>query len=66
MYRALAEGDSSALFGRVWTPDPGQNGYRLWRTAGERDWRDLLGLMAAYRALHRGAMAENMDLWKAA
>ena len=66
LYRALAEGDSSALFGRVWTQDPGQNGYRLWRTAGERDWQDLLGLMAAYRALHRGAMAENMDLWKAA
>ena len=66
LYRVLAEGDSRALFGRVWTQDPGQNGYRLWRTAGERDWQDLLGLMAAYRALHRGAMAENMDLWKAA
>ena len=66
LYRVLAEGDPSALFGRVWTQDPGQNGYRLWRTAGERDWRDLLGLMAAYRALHRGAMAEHMDLWKAA
>ena len=66
LHRVLSEGDSSALFGRVWTPDPGQNGYRLWRTAGERDWQDLLGLMVAYRALHRGAMAENMDLWKAA
>ena len=63
---ALACGDDGALFGQVWTQDPGQNGYRLWRTVGERDWADLLGLMAAYRALHLGAMAEQMDLWKAA
>ena len=60
---ALAEGDSDGLFGRVWTLDPGQAGYRLWRTASERDWRDLLALMCAYRALHRCAAAGNTDLW---
>ena len=64
--RALAEQDSEGLFGRVWTLDPGQAAYRLWRTASERDWRDLLALMCAYRTLHRCAAASNTELWGAA
>lgn len=61
--RALTERDSQRLFDRVWTLDPGQAGHGLWRTASDRDWRDLLALMCAYRALHRCAAVNNADLW---
>jgi ParB family protein of integrating conjugative element (PFGI_1 class) len=61
--RALVEQDAGALFAGVWTLDPGQTGYRLWRRLNERDWQDLLGLMATYRALHATAAASGQDLW---
>ena len=61
--RALVDQDAELLFASVWTLDPGHAGYRLWRRVDERDWQDLLGLMDAYRALHRTAAAGNQNLW---
>ena len=61
--QALVEQNAGLLFARVWTLDPGHTGYRLWRRLDERDWQDLVGLMDAYRALHRTAAADNQDLW---
>jgi len=61
--RALVEQDAGLLFASVWTLDPGHTGYRLWRRIDERDWQDLLGLMDAYRALHRTAAASQQKLW---
>ena len=61
--QALAEQDAGLLFARVWTLDPGHTGYRLWRRLDERDWQDLLGLMEAYRALHRTAAGGGQNLW---
>lgn len=63
--RALVEQDAGLLFASVWTLDPGHSGYRLWRRLDERDWQDLLGLMEAYRALHRTAAAGGPPLWSA-
>jgi hypothetical protein len=61
--RALTEQDAGLLFASIWTLDPGHAGYRLWRRLDERDWQDLLGLMEAYRALHRVAEADGQPLW---
>ena len=61
--QALAEQDAGLLFARVWTLDPGHMGYRLWRRLDERDWQDLLGLMEAYRALHRTVAGGDQNLW---
>ncbi len=61
--RALVEQDASLLFASVWTLDPGHMGYRLWRRLDERNWNDLVGLMDAYRALHRAAAASQQQLW---
>ena len=61
--RALVEQDAGLLFASVWTLDPGHTGYRLWRRLDDRDWQDLLGLMEAYRALHRTAVAGDQNLW---
>ena len=61
--QALVEQDAGLLFARVWTLDPGHTGYRLWRRLDERDWHDLLGLMEAYRALHRTAAGSSQNLW---
>ena len=61
--QALVEQDAGLLFARVWTLDPGHTGYRLWRRLDERDWQDLLGLMEAYRALHRTAAGSGQNLW---
>ncbi len=61
--RALVEQDAGLLFASVWTLDPGHTGYRLWRGLDDRDWQDLLGLMDAYRALHRAAASDNHTLW---
>jgi len=62
--RALVEQDAGLLFAGVWTLDPGHTGYRLWRCLDDRDWQDLLGLMDAYRTLHRTAAAKDESLWK--
>ena len=51
------------LFASVWTLDPGHTGYRLWRRLDERNWQDLLGLMDAYRALHRASADSGEALW---
>jgi hypothetical protein len=64
--RALVEQDAGLLFASVWTLDPGHTGYRLWRCLEDRDWHDLLGLMDAYRALHRTAAANGECLWEVA
>jgi ParB family protein of integrating conjugative element (PFGI_1 class) len=61
--RVLAEQYAGLLFASIWTLDPGHAGYRLWRRLDERDWQDLLGLMEAYRALHRVAEADGQPLW---
>jgi hypothetical protein len=61
--RALTEQDAGLRFASIWTLDPGHTGYRLWRRLEERDWQDLLGLMEAYRALHRVAEVDGQPLW---
>lgn len=63
LYRALREQDAGLLFNAVWTLDPGQIGFRLWRTVGEQDWSDLRTLMSCYRSLHAVAAASNVGLW---
>ena len=62
--RALETADAGLLFARVWTLDPGQAGFRLWRLLDARDWQDLLDLLATYRALHRVAESSHTDLWR--
>ena len=64
LYRALETGDAGLLFASVWTLDPGHAGHRLWRLLDARDWQDLLGLMATYRALHRVAESTHTALWR--
>ncbi len=64
LHRALREQDAALLFNAVWTLDPGQLGFRLWRTLSEQDWSDLLALMSCYRALHRMAAATDRGLWE--
>ena len=62
--RAVLRGaDTGKFLDRVWTLDPGQAGFGLWRAVSERDWRDMLALMGAYRAMHRHAAAEGIELW---
>ena len=51
------------LFASVWTLDPGHIGFRLSRRLGERDWQDLLDLMANYRSLHQAAQTTGQVLW---
>ena len=63
LYRALREQDAGLLFNAVWTLDPGQIGFRLWRTVGDADWSDLLAMMSHYRALHRAAERLKVTLW---
>ena len=62
--RALETQDRDLLFTSAWTPDPGHAGYRLWWLLDARDWQDLLGLMATYRALHRVAESTHTALWR--
>jgi ParB family protein of integrating conjugative element (PFGI_1 class) len=61
--QALQDQDAGLLFAGVWTLDPGHMGFRLWRCLGERDWQDLLDLMANYRALHQVAEVSGQALW---
>ena len=61
--RALVDQDAGLLFASVWTLDPGQMGYRLWRRLDDRDWQDLLALMDTYRALRRTAAPDDKALW---
>jgi len=61
--QALEDQDAGLLFSSVWTLDPGHMGYRLWRRLDERDWRDLLDLMATYRALHQTTETAGEPLW---
>jgi len=62
--RALETEDAGLLFASVWTLDPGQAGFRLWRLLDARDWQDLLDLLATYWALHRVAESSHTDLWR--
>jgi hypothetical protein len=64
LYRALRDQDAGVLFNAVWTLDPGQIGFRLWRTLNEEDWSDLLSLMRLYRQLHHVATTTNVALWQ--
>ena len=62
--QALENQDAGLLFDNVWTQDPGQTGYRLWRQLGEKDWQDLLNLMDTYRHLHGIAKDSQTQLWE--
>ncbi|MET0063943.1 MAG: ParB family protein [Candidatus Thiodiazotropha endolucinida] len=62
--RALEQQDAGLLFGGVWTLDPGNTGYRLWRRVGEQDWRDLLNLMDTYRRIRHLAEETETRLWE--
>lgn len=64
LYRALRDQDAGLLFNAVWTLDPGQVGFRLWRTVGEEDWTDLRTLASHYRQLHQAAARAGVSLWK--
>jgi len=64
LWRALEAGDMRMLFDRVWTADPGQQGYWLWRQLGVKDWQHFMNLMDNYRQLHEVAGAQNKPLWK--
>lgn len=62
--RALEQHDAGLLFSGVWTLDPGNTGYRLWRRLGEQDWRDLLNLMDTYRRIRHLAEETETRLWE--
>lgn len=62
--RALRRQDGDLIFNAVWTLDPGQVGYRLWRVLTDGAWTELLGLMTTYRQLHQVAEVSGIDLWK--
>ncbi len=61
---ALEEQDAGLLFKSVWTLDPGQTGYRLWRTLHERDWQDLVHLMDTYRHIRHLAARGGTSIWE--
>ncbi|MEW8024882.1 MAG: ParB family protein [Candidatus Thiodiazotropha sp.] len=61
--RALEQQDAGLLFSGVWTLDPGNTGYRLWRRVSEQDWRDLLNLMDTYRRIRHLAEETETQLW---
>lgn len=62
--RALQRQDGDLIFNAVWTLDPGQVGFRLWRVLTDGAWTELLGLMTNYRQLHQVAEISGIDLWK--
>lgn len=62
--RALEQNDAGLLFSGVWTLDPGNAGYRLWRRVSERDWSDLLNLMDTYRRIRHLAEETGTRLWE--
>ncbi len=64
LYRAIRDQDAGLLFNAVWTLDPGQVGFRLWRTVGDDDWTDLRALASHYRQLHQAAVRAGVSLWK--
>ena len=63
LYRALERQDAELLFNAVWTLDPGQVGFRLWRALSEPAWAELRALMDCYRTLHQVAELSGISLW---
>jgi ParB family protein of integrating conjugative element (PFGI_1 class) len=63
LHQVFAQQNRELLFKSVWTLDPGQTGYRLWRSLGDSDWHDLLSLMDTYRRIYRLAEANGLRLW---
>ena len=63
LYRALERQDAELLFNAVWTLDPGQVGFRLWRALSEQAWTELRALMDCYRTLHQLAELSGISLW---
>ena len=63
LYRALERQDAELLFNAVWTLDPGQVGFRLWRALSEQAWAELRALMDCYRTLHQVAELSGISLW---
>jgi ParB family protein of integrating conjugative element (PFGI_1 class) len=61
--QALREQDAQLLFSRVWTPDPGHMGHRLWRRLDDRGWRELLDLMETYRQIHHTCEETGVSPW---
>lgn len=61
--QALREQDAQLLFSRVWTPDPGHMGHRLWRRLDDRGWRELLDLMETYRQIHHACEETGVSPW---
>jgi ParB family protein of integrating conjugative element (PFGI_1 class) len=62
--RALEQNDAGLLFSGVWTLDPGNTGYRLWRRVNEQDWSDLINLMDTYRRIRHLAEETGDRLWE--
>jgi len=63
LLRALKTEDAGLLFEHIWTLDPGHTGYWLWYSLHERDWRDLIHLMAIYRRIRQLAAETGTALW---
>jgi len=61
--RALEMQDADLLFKSIWTLDPGQSGYRLWRLLDDRDWQDLVQLMDTYRRIRKAASDTGAEVW---
>ena len=61
--RALEMQDADLLFKSIWTLDPGQSGYRLWRLLDDRDWQDLIQLMDTYRRIRVAAADSGARIW---
>ncbi|MCB1881997.1 MAG: chromosome partitioning protein ParB, partial [Gammaproteobacteria bacterium] len=61
--RALEMQDADLLFKSIWTLDPGQSGYRLWRQLDDRDWQDLIQLMDTYRRIRVTAADSGARIW---
>jgi hypothetical protein len=61
--RALETQDADLLFKSIWTLDPGQTGYRLWRSLNDHDWHDLIHLMDTYRRIRATAVDTGARIW---
>lgn len=64
LYRALVNQDAALLFDSIWTLDPGQIGYQLWRQLADQDWEDLMSLMSVYRQIYGYAARTGQSLWE--
>ena len=63
MRASVSQQNPRLLYRHVWTPDPAQWGFQLRRSVSDTDWRDMLGLMVTYHAIHEAADLADLELW---